>query len=125
MTSARSKASGVKRARVSSEVLDSAMTPAQWVEELTTRGILTTERTLRAYANRLGARHKLGNAMIITSSQMDIILTESSECLSNRASAKTANTSTRRVKSNTMADQSPAHTTKALAHLRKLAQGIG
>lgn len=125
MTSARPETARSERIRVSSEVLDNAMTPAQWVEELATRGILTTERTLRAYANRLGARLKLGNAMIITSSQMDTILTEGTECLSNRASAKTANTSTRRVESNTTEGQSPAHTTKALAHLRKLAHGTG
>lgn len=75
---------------IGSEILDNGLTPKQWVDLLGEREIDITERTLRAVANRLGACCKLGNAMIITSKQMDRILTEPEACRSKSTNGKIA-----------------------------------
>lgn len=125
MTSARPKSAGLMRFPIGSEVLDSAMTPAQWVEALAAREIKIKERTLREKANRLGVCCKLGNAMIITGEQMDRILTEPDLCPSSPTNTKQASTSGSKVGSNSKVRESRGHTGAAQAHLLRLAQKAG
>lgn len=106
-----------------SEILATGKTPDQWVEVLVSRGIRITERTLREKANRLGARFTIGNAMIITPSQLDRILMESQGCRSNPTNADRSTGS--RAESNTTVDRSPVHIANARERLLRLAQGTG
>lgn len=64
-------------------LLDRAKTPAQWAATMAERGISISERTLRARANKLGACHKIGRAMLITPEQIDQIFGNGQLCLSN------------------------------------------
>ncbi len=60
-------------------ILSEGRTPSEWVEVFAERGLDVSERTLREKANRLGACHKLGRAMIITPDQLDTILRDGKE----------------------------------------------
>jgi len=55
-------------------VLDEGRPPQYWVEQLAARGIPVSERTIREWANNLGACYRVGRAMIITTAQMNAIL---------------------------------------------------
>lgn len=104
-------------------ILTEGKTPEEWAAVLAERSIPVSVRTLREAANRIGACHKLGRAMIITPDQMDMILQEGQQCRSNRISA--AASSGFGGGSNTTAGPSRATTARAQAHLMRLAQGTG
>lgn len=104
-------------------ILTEGKTPEEWAAVLAERSIPVSVRTLREAANRIGACHKLGRAMIITPDQMDMILQESQQCRLNRISAGPP--SGHGAGSNTTAGQSRATTARAQAHLMRLAQGTG
>ena len=107
--------------------LDEARSPSEWIELLSQRGIVISERTLREKANRLGARHKIGRAMLITPAQMEFILGaeegENARCHSNATSAARPGGSG--AGSNTRAPRSHPTTAAALAHLTNKVQGRG
>lgn len=70
-----------------SDILSSGKTPEEWADIMSARGLPVSARTIRQKANRLGACHKLGRAMIITPEQLDQILSErAKEFRSNRTS---------------------------------------
>lgn len=109
---------------VLSPLLDRGRTPADWVNALAHKGIDISERTLREKANRLGACHKLGRAMIITPEQIDLILSGDGEpCHSKHTSE--ARPGGRRAGSNSTGSPSPTTTGAALEHLKKVARGSG
>ena len=114
-----------KKRLLGSEILDSGMTPAQWVKALADLEIIITERTLREIANRLEACFKLGNAMIITPQQMDQILMEGQKCRSKPSNIKQAKISGSRAGSRSKGHGLRGHTGAAQPHLLRLAQKTG
>ena len=106
-----------------SKILDTGMTPAEWVMRLCERGLEISERSLREKANRIGAFYRLGNSMIITPAHLDEILMEGQKCRSNHISEAVSGGS--RVVSKSTAAPSPVHTEKARARLMKLARMTG
>ena len=108
---------------VLSTILDSGRPPSEWVELLCTRGLIISERTLREKANRIGAYHRLGRAMIITTDQIDQILESGKQCPSNPNAEVRPGGSV--AGSNISAPRSQATIDAALEHLRKQARGTG
>ena len=106
-----------------SQLLDHGKAPSEWVALLRARGIEISERTLRGKANRLGACHKIGRAMIITPDQIDMILKDGMTCPSKRTSA--APHGGQKAVLNTTDGQSPITTGVALAHLQKRVRANG
>jgi len=104
-------------------ILEEGRSPTDWVSVLADRGLEVSERTLREKANRLGACHKLGRAMIITPDQLDTILRDKTECHSSHISE--AHSGGQRAGSNTSKRRSPTTIDAALERARKLAQGTG
>ncbi|MFK4871613.1 hypothetical protein [Novosphingobium sp. ZW T3_23] len=104
-------------------ILEEGRSPSDWVSTLAERGLDVSERTLREKANRLGACHKLGRAMIITPDQLDTILRDKNECRSSLTSEEPNGGS--KAGLNTSKRQSPTTTAAALEHLRKRARGSG
>jgi hypothetical protein len=98
-----------------SEILDTGHAPGDWVRTLAARGIEISERTLRERANRLGACHRLGRAMIITPAQMDTILEGGETCPSSTTSE--AKPGGPRAASNTSVNRSPNTSDAAREHL--------
>ena len=108
---------------VLSTILDSGKPPSEWVELLSTRGLIISERSLREKASRIGACHRLGRTMIITADQIDQILESRKPCpLSRSAEAQRGGLVG---VSNTSAPPSPTTIDAALAHLKKQALGTG
>jgi len=108
---------------VLSSILDSGRPPSEWVELLSTRGLVISERALREKANRIGAFHRLGRNMIITADQIDQILEYRKPCPSNRSAE--APRGGRAGASNISAPPSPTTIDAALEHLKKQARGTG
>jgi len=108
---------------VLSSILDSGKPPSEWVELLSTRGLVISERALREKANRIGAFHRLGRNMIITADQIDQILEYRKPCPSNRSAE--APRGGRAGASNISAPPSPTTIDAALAHLKRQARGTG
>ena len=106
-----------------SPILDRGRTPAEWVRLLAARGLDISERALREKANRLGACHRLGRAMLITPEQIDLILEAGRKCHSNPIAEEAPGG--RAAASNTSAPPSATTIDAALAHLRKQARGNG
>jgi hypothetical protein len=104
-------------------ILEEGRSPVEWVTALAERGLEVSERTLREKANRLGACHKLGRAMIITPDQLDTILRDKTECRSSHISEAPSGGS--RGVSSTKIRRSQNTTDAALERARKLAQGTG
>lgn len=106
-----------------SNIIDRGRPPEEWVAELAQRGFEVSERTLRERANKLGACHRLGRAMLITPAHMDMILGENRKCHSSRTPVERSGGP--RAASNTSASRSQTTTDAALERLKLLARGSG
>lgn len=110
-------------AQTGSTILDRGRPPEEWVAELAQRGFDVSERALRERANKLGACHRLGRAMLITPAQMDIILGDTRTCRSNPT--KEGRSGGPKAASNISAPRSRDTTDAALERLKLLARGNG